>query len=34
MKRFAYDEEFYKLYWITMMNSMKAQAREEEKAGE
>lgn len=33
MKRFAYDEEFYKLYWITMMNSMKAQA-EEKKAGE
>ena len=33
MKRFAYDEEFYKLYWITMANSMKAQAKEE-KAGE
>jgi hypothetical protein len=28
MKRFAYDEEFYKLYWITMLNSQEAQARE------
>jgi hypothetical protein len=23
MKRFAFDEEFYKLYWITMANSMR-----------
>jgi len=27
MKRFAFDEEFYKLYWITMMNSMKSQGQ-------
>ena len=27
MKRFAFDEEFYKLYWITMMNSIKAQGQ-------
>jgi len=32
MKRFAYDEEFYKLYWLTMMNSQKAQARQAEEA--
>lgn len=25
MKRFAFDKEFYKLYWITMMNSQKAE---------
>jgi hypothetical protein len=25
MKRFAFDEEFYKLYWITMLNSQKAE---------
>jgi hypothetical protein len=31
MKRFAFDEEFYKLYWITMANSQ-AQARKEKEA--
>lgn len=32
MKRFAFDEEFYKLYWITMANSQAAQARKEKEA--
>lgn len=32
MKRFAFDEEYYKLYWITMANSMQAQARKEKEA--
>jgi hypothetical protein len=32
MKRFAFDEEFYKLYWITMANSQVAQARKEKEA--
>lgn len=32
MKRFAFDEEFYKLYWATMLNSMQAQARKEKEA--
>jgi hypothetical protein len=31
MKRFAFDEQFYKLYWITKMNS-EAQARKEKEA--
>jgi hypothetical protein len=31
MKRFAFDEEFYKLYWITMANSQ-VQARKEKEA--
>lgn len=31
MKRFAFDEEFYKLYWITKFNS-EAQARKEKEA--
>ena len=32
MKRFAFDEEYYKLYWITMANSMQALARKEKEA--
>ena len=34
MKRFSFDDQFYKLYWITMANSMAAQAREQEKKAE
>jgi hypothetical protein len=32
MKRFSFDEEFYKLYWLTMMRSQEAQARNEKGA--
>ena len=32
MKRFAFDEEFYKLYWATMLKSMEAQARQQKEA--
>lgn len=32
MKRFSFDEEFYKLYWLTMMKSQEAQARKEKEA--
>ena len=31
MKRFAFDEEFYKLYWITMLNA-EERARKEKGA--
>lgn len=32
MKRFAFDYEFYKLYWATMLKSMEMQARQQEGA--
>lgn len=32
MKRFAFDDEFYKLYWITMANSLQAQEKTQKKA--
>lgn len=31
MKRFSFDSEFYKLYWATMLKSMEAQARQQER---